>query len=65
MRPDETPSPQDTAAAAAARQAAFDRKQRWKEQPGNRYTPEELRELGKNFGEFTILKHRAKVMFID
>jgi len=64
MRPDETNVTPDDA-AEAERAAAFERKQKWKELPGNRYTPEELKYLAENFGPFTIHKRRTKVMFID
>ena len=37
-------------AAEAARAAGYARKQKWKELPGNRYTPEELREMSANSG---------------
>ena len=47
-------------AAEAERAAGFERKQRWKELPGNRYTPEELREMSGNLGEFTMRRIRPK-----
>ena len=56
---------QSREAAVAARAAGFDRKQRWKEQPGNRYTPEELREMSESLGPFTIEKAKVKEMYID
>jgi hypothetical protein len=52
-------------AAEAARAAAFERKQRWKELPGNRYTPEELRAMSGEFGEFTMIRPKRRIMFID
>ena len=52
-------------AAEAERAAAHDRKQKWKELPGNRYTPEELREMSGEFADCTMHKRRTKVMFID
>ncbi len=64
MRTDHLKRPRD-AAVEAARAAAFERKQRWKEQPGNRYTPEELRRMAGDFGEFTMIKPKTKVMYIE
>ena len=66
MRPDHIklpPLPKDEA-AEAARAAGFERKQRWKELPGNRYTPEELRLMAESFGDFTIVRPKHRVMFI-
>ena len=48
-------------AAEAARAVAYERKQKWKELPGNRYTPEELREMSKDLGEFTMHSVRPKI----
>ena len=56
-------SPKDVA-AEAERAAAYDRKQRWKELPGNRYTPEELRNMSGEFGKFTMHRPKRRVMFI-
>ena len=56
---------QSTEAAEAARAAGFERKQKWKELPGNRYTPEELRQMSESLGPITIEKPKIKVMFID
>ena len=64
MRPGHIKLPKDEA-AEAARAAAFARKQKWKEQPGNRYTPEELRRMAGDFGEFTMVKPKPKVMYIE
>ena len=64
MRPDHIQPPKDEA-AEAERAAAYERKQKWKEQPGNRYTPEELREMANSFGEFTIIRPKRRVMYID
>lgn len=44
---------------------AFARKQLWKELPGNRYTPEELRQMSGEFADCTMHKRRTKVMFLD
>lgn len=48
-------------AAEAARAAGYERKQRWKELPGNRYTAEELREMSRNLGPITIQSVRPKI----
>ena len=66
MRPDHIQlikSPEELA-AEAARAAGFERKQRWKELPGNRYTPEELRQMSGEFGEFTMHRRKRRIMFI-
>ena len=55
LRPGHIRLPKDDA-AEAARAAGFERKQRWKELPGNRYTPEELRQMSETLGEFTLVK---------
>jgi len=67
MRPDHIKMPKTPKdkAAEAERDDAYERKQKWKELPGNRYTPEELRQMADSFGEFTIHKRRTKVMHID
>jgi|GWRWMinimDraft_5_1066013.scaffolds.fasta_scaffold09860_2 hypothetical protein len=67
MRPDhiKLPPPPKDEAAEAARAAGFERKQRWKELPGNRYTPEELRQMSGEFADCTMHKRRTKVMFLD
>ena len=67
MRPDHSKMPKtpEAEAAEAERAASFERKQKWKELPGNRYTPEELRQMAENFGPFTMHKPRRKVMYID
>ena len=57
-------SPEDEA-AEAARAAAYERKQKWKELPGNRYTPEELRQMSEELGEFSIHSPEPVVMHID
>ena len=59
------PKPPGAEAAEAARAAAHARKQQWKEQPGNRYTPEELREMSQELGEFSIHSPEPTVMHID
>lgn len=57
-------SPKDEA-AEAERAAAYERKQKWKELPGNRYTPEELREMGKRLGKFEIKEEEPEIMRLD
>ena len=59
LRPGHIRLPKDEA-TGAARAAGFERKQRWKELPGNRYTPEELRQMSANLGEVTIRSVRPK-----
>lgn len=59
MRPGHIKLPRDEA-AEAARAAAFERKQRWKELPGNRYTPEELRAMSGEFADCTMHRVRPK-----
>ena len=51
--------------AAAQRAAEFARKQKWKEQPGNRYTPEELRRMAEDFGDFAIIEPEPETMHLD
>jgi hypothetical protein len=52
-------------AAEAERAAAYERKQKWKELPGNRYTPEELRAMSEELGSFTIRSEEPVIMQID
>lgn len=47
-------------AAEAERAAGYERKQKWKELPGNRYTPEELRAMSDELGKFTLHRVRRK-----
>ena len=67
MRPDHIKLPKwpEAETAEAARAAGYDRKQRWKELPGNRYTPEELRQMSGELGEFSIHSVKPTVMHID
>jgi len=52
-------------AAEAARAAAFERKQKWKEQPGHRYTAEELRQMSDALADFTIRRIRKRrIMYL-
>ena len=64
LRPGHIKLPKDEA-AEAERAAGFERKQHWKELPGNRYTAEELRAMSGEFADCTMHKRRTKVMFID
>jgi hypothetical protein len=65
LRPGHIRLPKDEA-AEAERAAGFARKQQWKELPGNRYTPEELRAMSESLGEITIISRRPKrrVMYL-
>lgn len=45
--------------------AQFARKQKWKEQPNHRYTPEELRRMAEAFGPFTLETPPPMEMEID
>ena len=64
LRPGHIKLPKDEA-AEAERAAGYARKQKWKEQPGNRYTPEELRAMSEELGEFSIHSPKPTVMCID
>ena len=57
-------SPEDEA-AEAARAAAYERKQLWKELPGNRYTAEELRGMSERLGAISITEAGPEVMRLD
>lgn len=46
--------------AEAERAAGFARKQRWKELPGNRYTPEELCAMSGEFADCAVRRLRPK-----
>jgi hypothetical protein len=60
------PSPeQPVSAAEQKRREHYAQKQEWKEQPGNRYTADELHHLADSFGPFTLHKRRTKVMHLD
>ncbi len=63
-RPGHIRLPKDEA-AEAERAAGYARKQKWKELPGNRYTPEELKQMSGEFADCVLVKRRTKVMFID
>ena len=64
MRPDHIQPPKDEA-AEAERAAAYERKQKWKELPGNRYTPEELREMSGEFADAVMLRPKRRVMYTN
>ena len=67
MRPNhiKLPKSPEAEAAEAVRAAAYERKQRWKELPGNRYTPEELRQMSGEFADCTMHSPEPTVMHID
>ncbi len=64
LRPGHIKLPKDEA-AGAERAAGYARKQAWKELPGNRYTPEELKRMSGEFADCVMIKRRTKVMHID
>jgi hypothetical protein len=59
LRPGHIRLPKDEA-AEARRAEGYARKQKWKELPGNRYTPEELRAMSASFGGLTIIRRHRK-----
>lgn len=64
MRPIRYNEPPPWPETEAARDAAFGRKQKWKEQPGNRYTPDELREMSASLGTLVITEPETPVMHL-
>jgi len=42
-----------------------ERKQRWKEKPGNRYTPEELRAMAQDCDSLQIIQQEFHLMCLD
>jgi len=64
LRPDHIRLPRGNAAEAEGA-AGFARKQAWKELPGNRYTPEELREMAARLGKLTITEAEPEIMRMD
>ena len=64
LRPGHIKLPKDEA-AEAKRAAGFARKQKWKVQPGNRYTPEELRAMSQRLGKLTITETEPEIMNLD
>ena len=67
MRPGhiQLPKSPEAEAAEAARAAGYARKQKWKELPGNRYTPEELREMSASLGSLVITEQETPVMHLE
>jgi hypothetical protein len=53
-------------AAEAGRAAGYERKQRWKELPGNRYTPEKLRAMSGEFADCVMVRvpRKRRVMHL-
>lgn len=65
LRPGHIRLPKDEA-AVTRRAAAYERKQQWKDLPGNRYTLAELREMSGDFAGSMMRRVRPKrrVMYI-
>jgi len=63
LRPGHIRLPKDEA-AEAERAAGYARKQAWKELPGNRYTPEELRAMSDAFAGSVMVRRKRRVMHI-
>ena len=51
--------------AQRGRADGFARKQQWKELPGNRYTPDELRKMSESLGPLTITEPEPHEMRLD
>jgi hypothetical protein len=49
----------------AGREAGYERKQRWKAKPGNRYTAKELRLMSESLGRIQILQPEFHLMKLD
>jgi len=66
MRPGhiKLPTRPEDEAVKAARAAAFERKQKWKEIPGNRYTPEELKQMSGEFADCAMRRPKRRIMHI-
>jgi len=64
LRPGHIRLPKDEA-AEAERAAGYARKQAWKELPGNRYTPEELRAMSSRLGVLSITEVEPEIMRLD
>ena len=64
MRTGHSKTQRDQATDAAVT-AADQRKQRWKERPGNRYTAAELRVMSESLGRLRILEQEFHVMRLD
>ncbi len=54
-----------TKASSAGREPGFERKQRWKAKPGNRYTAKELRLMSESLGRIRILQPEFHLMNLD
>jgi hypothetical protein len=54
----------DDATAELARAAGYARKQKWKAQPGNRYTSQELRQMSASLGPFRMTQADFHVMYL-
>jgi hypothetical protein len=65
MRPTDYNKPPPRSDAEAASDAAFARKQKRKEQPGNRYTPDELHEMSDSLGTLRITGQETPVMELE
>ena len=63
LRPGHIRLPKDEA-AEAERAAGSARKQKWKELPGNRYTPEELKQMSGEFADCVMIRRKRRVMYI-
>ncbi len=64
LRPGHIRLPKDEA-AEARRAEGFARKQQWKELPGNRYTPEELRQMSGECADCIMVRRKRRVMHIS
>ena len=63
LRPGHIRLPKDEA-AEAERAAGYARKQKWKELPGNRYTPAELKQMSGEFADCVMIRRKRRVMYI-
>ena len=52
------------AEAEKLRARQFEQKQEWKKEPGNRYTPEELKLMLEGSPQLTIHHRRTKIMYL-
>jgi hypothetical protein len=59
LRPGHIRLPKDEA-AEARRAEGYARKQKWKELPGNRYTPEELNQMSGEFADCVMVRRQRK-----
>lgn len=65
MRPTHYNEPPPRPDSVVASDDAFARKQKWKELPGNRYTPDELREMSASLGTLVITEQETPVMYLE